>query len=759
MEFSIADLLSYLSDTKNQTLKVLEKKLGCETPASVERLELALEILEKIGVVVKERGRYRRTIAEDLMEAKLRCSSKGFCFGLLDDKNIEDVYVRETSLSNAMNGDRVLVQVMKEASRRRSPEGIVKLVLERANSSVLARVKLTENGEYRAVPLDDRLLFEAILEGDREEIATALDRYVQVDVLHYPIGGEVTIGRIARVLGDANDFPTEMDIVSCKHGIWEEFPATVAAAGNLEATLPATLTNYRQDWRDRLTFSVSDSPSAEQAVSIHSPETGIWEVCLHIADAATYIELDSHLDREARRRGNTVFLGSERSAQLFPDGVWNACSLMPGHDRLAISIVLTIDAEGQTTAFQIRPTIVNVDAHFTPTTATGILAGSGECIQPLADCLQQLTNTVAPMLARQRRERGGFDINAIENSAKLIDDGRLGVVFNGSGEVVAALAEVAIAANQAFTTHCQTLDLPIIYSIQAPPHGGELKYLIELAHNLNLGFTSPNYRVGYPDTNRELSGESTQVMLQRLIASFDSAPSVRAMNHLLQNTLKPTLYSATAGSHFGLALEGYARVASPLHRYADLCNQRVLHSLFTNGRDRRSSRVKEALDLTSSTCQGQVNWNILTPNDREELVDSLNSAIGQINDRSKVAREAEKDFFGLQAVRQMNEFVGRVFQGTITRVQSYGLFVELEEFLMEGLVHVSSLKDDWYEFRPRYQCLVGRKNRITYRLGDRIEVQIKNVDYYRQQIDLHTLFDEEENETAEPDDLPPMDMP
>src|SRR4028118_1911726 len=162
MEFSIATLLSHFSGDKLVAPKLLEKKLSCQDEESLNKLQIVLDALEKVGLLVKERGKYRRVYEEDVVEAKLRCSSKGFCFAIQDAEQAEDIYIRESHLSNAWNGDRVLVKVTKEGSRRRSPEGEVRLILERANPSVLARVRQTDSG-YRAVPLDDRLLFELAL--------------------------------------------------------------------------------------------------------------------------------------------------------------------------------------------------------------------------------------------------------------------------------------------------------------------------------------------------------------------------------------------------------------------------------------------------------------------------------------------------------------------------------------------------------------------------------------------------------------------
>ncbi|HEY9658772.1 MAG TPA: iron ABC transporter substrate-binding protein, partial [Allocoleopsis sp.] len=159
MEFSIAELLANFPDDKLVAPKAIEKKLNCKDEPSLRRLQIALDALERVGILVKERGKYRRIFEEDVVEGKLRCSSKGFCFAIQDVEGAEDIYIRESHLNTAWNGDRVLVRVTKEGTRRRSPEGEVRLILDRANSSVLARVKQAEEG-FRAMPLDDRLLFE-----------------------------------------------------------------------------------------------------------------------------------------------------------------------------------------------------------------------------------------------------------------------------------------------------------------------------------------------------------------------------------------------------------------------------------------------------------------------------------------------------------------------------------------------------------------------------------------------------------------------
>ncbi|MEM7757003.1 MAG: iron ABC transporter substrate-binding protein, partial [Cyanobacteria bacterium P01_A01_bin.40] len=229
MEFSIATLLAQFVDDKLVAGKSLEKKLGCEDEDSIQKLQITLDALEKIDVLVKERGKYRRVYEDNIVEAKLRCSSKGFCFAIQDEENADDIYVRESHLSNAWNGDRVFVKIIKEGSRRRSPEGEVKLILERSNPSLLATVTNNEE-QYKAIPLDDRLLFELDLKENGQDLQAALEHLVHVSVLRYPLGQHPPLGKVTKVLGSDAEEAADVDIVSCKHDLPLEFPEKAQAA-------------------------------------------------------------------------------------------------------------------------------------------------------------------------------------------------------------------------------------------------------------------------------------------------------------------------------------------------------------------------------------------------------------------------------------------------------------------------------------------------------------------------------------------------
>lgn len=815
MNFSIATLLSNFSDDKLVAPKVLEKKLECEDDKDIRKLQIALDALEKVGILVKERGRYRRIFEEDVVEGKLRCSSKGFCFAIQDDEEAEDIYVRESHLSSAWNGDRVLVKVTKDGTRRRSPEGQVRLVLERANQSVLGRIKQAEEN-YHAVPLDDRLLFELMLNNHDINLSEAVDQLVHVEILRYPLGQSPPMGRVTKVLGIDAEAASDIDIVCCKHDLPSpEFSdAVLKAAKSLPTRLRKADTKDRLDLRDAVTFRVTGLSSAanqtgEDAFTLEPLEKNQWRLGVHIADISPYIEPRSELDREAERRATSIYLG-DTVVSMLPEIVHRRCAFQVDSDRLAISVLITLNEDGSVAEFEIQPTIISVDHELNYHQVQAILERNGspaaasdeaaeqessddsradeeqetkgstrkrrsrtkvdeesepdseedtaaktadsgaslsvdskelDAFKPVFDTLDSLL-TLSRAMRDQRRQRGAFEFNLPDslipdevdsNMGKYLstkfqydDEGGLGaLVVSSLLPARSMVLEATLLANQIVASHLKALQVPAIYRVHRMPDMGVVQELFKLISNMDI------------DPTLESEDEVHPMDYQKLTQQFAESKVEKVLTYLLLDTLKPAVYSIHPGNHFGLALKsGYTHFTSPLRRYPDLLMHRVLHAVFEQGRDRRSARSKERVNLRHSSCHGRISWNVLPTKVQDELAEYFSQIVGTLTDKEKLAQEAEADLEGLKKAEFMRQHTGSVFHGLITGVQSYGFFVEIEELLVEGLVHVSSLKDDWYEYRSRQQKLVGRKNRKQYRLGDRVEVQVKSVDYYRQQIDL-----------------------
>ena len=744
MEFSIATLLANFTDDKLVARKVLEKKLGCENEESLEKLQITLDVLEKIGLLVKERGKYRRVTEEGLIEAKLRCSSKGFCFAIQDSEGSEDIYIRESHLSNAWNGDRVLVRVLKEGSRRRSPEGEVKLIMERSNHTLLAKIKQVEEG-FRAVPLDDRLLFELKLQLNSMNLEEAIDHLAHVEILRYPLAQYPPLGRVVQILGSDAEAAADIDLVTCKHDLSRTFPdAILDVATKLPKRLLKADLKNRLDLRDIFTFTIksvnSDESVVENAWSLEKTTADNWRLIVHITDVSHYIQPDEALDREALKRGKSVYLG-ESLLPMLPAAVTERCSLIPGSDRLALSFIITINPQsGEVEEWEIQPSVISVDTSVSQTNAVSIL--TGKTTKVTAEVQEKLLDlqTLAMAIKQVRLERGSLQLNLPPSHNPYHDEGSMGSVVLNDLPPASLITELVILVNQLMANHLNALDIPCLWRVQGTPDPEDVQEMLKLAVNLGV------------ELGLDPELEIQPLDYQHLTGAFTESPSEQVLTYLLQDTLKPSVYSVTKSSHFGLALSQYVHITAPLRRYPDILLQRVYHNLIEHGRDRRNTRVKERINLRHSNCHEEINWNVLPPELQQEIQSDLTRVVVQINDREKEVQEAEADLAGLQKASLMKQRIGEIFPGVITGVQSYGFFVEIEvpveapirgnlanTLRVEGLVHVSSLKDDWYEYRARQQALFGRKNRASYRLGDSCMVQVKSVDYYRQQIDLVTV--------------------
>lgn len=718
MELSIASLLANFSDDKLVAPKAIEKKLGCEDEGSLQRLQIALDALEKIGVLVKERGKYKRVTEVGVVEGRLRCSSKGFCFAIQEDGAGEDIFVREHQLSTAWNGDRVLVKVTREGRRKKSPEGEVKLILERNNPSVMARIRQTEAG-LRGVPLDDRLLFE--IELTPSEVAPDLnalvDQLVHVEIIRYPLGGYLPLGQVVRLLGADAQSADVVDLVCCKHDLIRPFPAALQAPTEILLTTPdAELT--RQDFRKLETVVITaPGQEAEIAYSLEAIGSQTYQLGVHLVDVASQVALNSPLDRETQRRGLAVS-ATGLNIPLYPSEL-EALRLVPGQDRPTLSVIVTLATDGKVQSYEVQPSLINVKHQITPEAAQELVGKSKKGLSSTITGLDELTKA----LRDQRRGRGSVDLTLSRQLTHLYpDEGVLATMVTGTG---LALTEITTLVNQLLGTHLQSLGLPAIYRVQLPPELYAIQDFLKLTRNLGLPL-----ELSVPDV---VSASDYQRFGEQLL-SADLAP---VLVESLLDTLKAPSNQPSPGPHFSLNLpNGYAQFCAPLQRYSDGFNQRVLLAVFTQGRDRRSARTKETVNLRHSSCVGQVNWNVLPAETQRDLETHISETLTQLQDREKVTAQALKDLQGLQRVRQVQACIGETRPGIITGVQSYGFFVELIEFSVEGLVHVSSLKDDWYEYRAGAQTLTGRRNRLRYRLGDRVEVQIKSVDSYRQQVDL-----------------------
>ncbi|AFY73934.1 exoribonuclease R [Synechococcus sp. PCC 7502] len=726
MEFSIAQLLENFSDQKLVAPKVIEKKLGIsEDESNIRKLQVALDALEKVGILEKDKGRYRRTPEDGLVEGKLRCSSKGFCFAIQDTEGAEDIYIRESRLSTAWNGDRVLVKVTKEGVRRRSPEGEVRLITQRSNPTLLAKVKATDSG-YRATPLDDRLLFEIELVPDQNvpDLSVAIDKLIHLEMVRYPLGSHLPQGRIAQILGSNAESTADVDLVCCKYNLPRKFSDKVLA--EVENLPKSFAIENRLDLRSILSVEIGGTA----AISLTPVDQG-WNLIVHIPDVSGYVAIGSNIDDAARQRLRSVGLGDTTIPMLPP------IKFLQQSERLAMSVEIKLEADGTVTSFSIHPSVISVNAVLSYQEAQAVLNNqdSGD-LSPEVKAL--IHNIVDVSQSLQKSRSLAYRLILPQAKTQEPDEGNRGISVVPEGiPIYGLVSEIMILVNQAIASHLAALSLPGIFCSHPAPDPVKIGDWLKLLECMGVQVPA-------------IGADQLQPQdYQNILAAIEQLPEVTSreiVKYIFLSLMRLEEYTVEPEPHFGLSLidQPYIHAVAPQHRYGDLLVQRLLHLLFSEGRDRRSSRIKEGVDLHSSSCHGQVNWSVLPPDRERQLRAEIELVLPKLNQQENLFFKAQSDLESLRKAEYMQARTGENFFGIITGVQSYGFFVEIESLLVEGLVHVSSLKDDWYEFpqtttRAKGRgatVLVGRRSGRQYSLGDRVEVQVKSVDYYRQQIDL-----------------------
>ena len=743
MKFSVSDLLDQLRGESVLPVEDLEKKLALKTAVEKSQLSLALQALEKVGVLQSAEAGISRQTNEEVFEARLRCSSKGFCFALREGGG-EDVYIRDHQLNHAWNGDRVLIKVTREGGRRRSPEGGVQCILERANTTVLAQVE-RQGEQLQAVPLDDRLQNPIQLgEVDAPHVESASDAVVEVELDRFPVGQYPAQGHVRRSLSIRGSEADDRALLMARHRLSHD-----GFSGRATLRVPG------ESGRDDLTALPTllfqgggkDSP-ALPAVSLESLEEGGVRLWVHAPSIGERLGIETPLERWLRQQGEAISLGSAWVPLLTP-ALQKAAVLAVGKTQDTLSVALDLNAAGELLHYRFCRAQVQVDGAVDPKALTAFLGRKPKArttpaaLKGLKDqlpMLEQLQGLVE--LLRQRRlADGSLELALPLPELDSLQQQRLGLPDQRRrGWHQAFVAEAPLAwlqelirpAEQALGRHLAALELPALFLINAAADPTELNDLVKLAIGL--------------DVPLELGADGNAPAAQALAEAFADTDRSRVLQQQLREVTCPVLLSAEPGANaLAAEAEAYAPWCCASLHYSAIWNQMLLASLLTDGKDRPSVRHKNRLDLSSDSCHGQVEWALLTPSALAPYQEAMGSGlVNRLNARARLADEAEADCLALVQARGAEALVGQTIEGRISGIQSYGFFVELPPTQVEGLVHVSSLKDDWYEYRSRQHRLVGRKNRRTYKLGDTVEVEVLKVDVLRHQIDLAVVLPEGE---------------
>ena len=670
--------------------------------AASERVVLrkTLRQLERAGEIARIRkNRYVLPAEADLVTGKLSIHQVGYGFLSPETPGEPDVFIAAENIGTAMHGDRVVARISPDTPYGRIKgrrEGRVIRILERAHDTIVGTLQRSQNFYY-VVPDDPRFVHDIYVHPDRDQrqqpSANVGDKVV-VRLEAWESRHINPEGEIIEVLGAASAPGVDMLSIIRKFHLRAEFPKDVLdQAERIPEKIDSRQLEGREDLRKEfiVTIDPDDARDFDDAVQVEKTNSG-WRLGVHIADVAAYVEPGSALDREARRRGNSVYL-PDRVIPMLPERLSNGvCSLKPGVDRLTHSVFLHFDKNGVAKSARFTRSVIRSAHRFTYKHAYAILKS------PPRDQLGErlhLSWELAALLRRKRFEHGGLDLDFPEVKVWVDKQGhpvKLERVENDESHQL--IEEFMLAANEAVARELKKRAVPTVYRVHENPDPEKLAEYRELV----LSF---NYRVG-DLTHR---GE-----LQRLLELIGGKPEEQALKIALLKSLKRARYFAQPLGHYGLAKANYLHFTSPIRRYADLVVHRAL------GRDTAARRPDQLGMAEIASIAEHIS------------ITERNAADAEID----AAQMKKLEFFQ----RQLDERNPQIFRAAVVDVRNYGLMVELPDALITGLVHVSSLTDDFYLFEAARRQLIGRRSRKRFSVGDQLSVFVARVDIFKRQVDF-----------------------
>ena len=667
-----------------------------------EALGFRLRAMLRDGQLMQDRrGRYCLLNKINLKRGTIQGHPDGFGFFIPDDGS-GDMVLSAKEMRAVMHGD-VVFAYQSGLDRRGRPEGKIHEVIEHAHASVVGRY-FSEHGVGFVVPDSKRLTQDISIPPDRTNNARE-GQIVLVEIVSHPNKRTQAIGQIIHVLGEHMAPGMEIEVAILAHRLPFEWPEVIALAVAKipQHVLPADLTN-RTDLRDLpfVTIDGEDAKDFDDAVYCYPTPNGGFQLYVAIADVSHYVPIGEPLDLEAARRGNSVYFPG-KVVPMLPEALSNGiCSLNPHLDRLCMVMEMAISPQGKITESNVYRGVIHSKARLTYTQVSDwLLQGHTDAThEPLWPLLQSL-HTLYQILSKTRKIRGAMDFDTTETRI-VFDENRkieriIPVIRNDAHRLI---EECMLAANVATARFLQKAAIPTLYRVHAPPEGDKIIALRQFLGELGLILGG-----GEKPTPKDF---------QKTLETLDGRPEKHLVETVMLRSLKQAQYIEANEGHFGLAYSAYTHFTSPIRRYPDLLIHRAVGHLLDHG----------------------------TPEGFAYNKDDMNRLGKHCSSTERRADEATREVVAWLKCEYMQDKLGQIFPGRISAVTSFGIFVELDDIYVEGLVHVTSLKSDYYTFDAIKHRLVGERGGQVYRLGDKMTVLVARVDLDERKIDFEPVLDE-----------------
>lgn len=696
----------------------------------------------------------------------------------------DDVFIPPDEINGAMQGDQVLVELAPpRADGRRL--GRIARILERRNPTVVGvfhYAKSDREQGHKLVPFDERMTQPIVIPRGQEippagkeftphrvigREAAAQTHYddlegliVDVEITGWPTPTRPAVGRVIEVLGDPDDFGVDVEMMIRKHQLPRVFPEKVLAEARAVAVIDQVEINRRRDFRELpiVTIDGETARDFDDAVLVNDRTDGGFELQVHIADVAEYVGAGTDLDLEARIRGNSVYF-PDRAIPMLPQELsTDVCSLRPKEDRLVLSCLMQLSPSGRVEGFEIVEGVIRSAERMTYTDVHAILEGdekTRERCAPLVPHFERMKR-LAVLMNKRREERGSIDFDLPEPVIEFDEQGQMrGVTRAERTWANRLIEEFMLAANECVATWLEDLGVPSLYRVHEKPNPRRVVQFEELAasfgYTLGLG-ALPVKRVQTRGDRREAQRSGRQArthevpediavtpkMYQKLAARVEGKPEERILSYLMLRSLSQARYSEINEGHFALAAPTYTHFTSPIRRYPDLIVHRITKALLRAGVDGRAvvaeGRHSSPWTHPNEGLKGIVIHHAKKRRDGEGFNSEppiAEAELAQIAEESSQAErraaEAERELVEWKKVRFMQDRVGEEFSGLVLNPTKYGMFVELTDLFVEGLVPIESLRDDRYTWRENTHEIVGERWGRRFRAGDRVQVVLDRI--------------------------------
>ena len=700
-------LLTFFNETDTRPLSVeeIEERLEIEGAEEFTELVKALNELEESGDLVRTRkNRYGLPEKMNLVLGRIQMHSKGFAFLIPEEDGQDDIFINPSDLNSAMNGDKVLVRREKPSFAGERAEGVVLRILERAVTEVVGTYEASQN--FGFVIADDKRIPHDIFI-PKSKANGAMDGHkVIARITKYPEEWSSAEAEIIKILGHKNDPGIDILSIIYKHGITIDFPEEVLqqAAETPDEISPEELEG-RVDRRDEqiVTIDGADAKDLDDAVTVKQLDNGNYRLGVYISDVSYYVEKDSPIDIEAYARGTSVYL-VDRVIPMIPHRLSNGiCSLNPNADRLTIGCEMEINSHGEVVSHEVFPSVIKSKERMTYSDVNKILVDKDEELREkyaeLVPMFEQMEK-LAAILRKKRKGRGAIDFDFKEAQVLVDEDGKaMDVVIRERSVAERLIEEFMLAANETIAEHFQWMDVPFIHRIHEDPDEGKLESFFEFLASLGIA----------------VKGTANEVhprALQKVLEQIKDEPEEMIVSKLMLRSMKQAKYAPQSVGHFGLATQFYTHFTAPIRRYPDL----IVHRLI------RTYLFKQDMDKNTLSY-----W-------RENLPDIAKHT----SEMERRAVDAERETDDLKKAEFMLDKIGEEFDGIISSVTNFGMFVELEN-TVEGLIHVSYLVDDYYYYDDRSHALIGEHTATMYRVGDEVKVRVVQVNMEERAIDFELV--------------------